>query len=158
MRKIINLLKTHASHSLIELEVTSSAGQEFDRQGVCPNFHLQKFIQGDLKDFKVLQRLTLDAKAFQISDKKKQLRRLIDLLPPSIVTVWINLQNESEGGDPVDMFLGLAERKEQELPELRSISIEGEFTLPQPLIDRLMEAGIKIRCFREDDSSVDDTD
>lgn len=81
---------------------------------------------GDLKAFTALRVLRLDDTAFQMSIRVLRLLREIKI------------------GDPTDLFVGLAEKKRELLPELKKIALEGDYILRKSIIDECKAVGIEV--------------
>ncbi|KAI4275102.1 MAG: hypothetical protein L6R38_005956 [Xanthoria sp. 2 TBL-2021] len=129
-RGIVALLRRYSCHSLRRLDLTTSETDDSNQAN--------PYI-GDLKDFKVLRILRLDDTSFQTSTG--QVMRLVDMLPVSIRVVRL-LREVS--GEAVDLFEGLAEGKQQGLPELKRVHLEGKYELPSGLVERCRKAAIEI--------------
>ncbi|KAL8993514.1 MAG: hypothetical protein Q9169_006284 [Polycauliona sp. 2 TL-2023] len=127
-RGIVDLLRRYASHSLRRLDLCADNSE----------WEIDPFL-GHLKDFQVLRILRLDDNSFQTTAGR--VMRLIDMLPASIRVV--RLLREASG-DAVDLFKGLAEGKQERLPELKRIFLEGVYYLPIDLVQKCKEVSIEI--------------
>ncbi|KAI4166772.1 MAG: hypothetical protein LQ348_007763 [Seirophora lacunosa] len=139
---IIELLKTHARHSLRRLEITADEYSEDEDffHDTGETVRNTRFV-GDLKAFTTLRVLILDDTAFQ-KQGRGAIVRLIDVLPPSIRVV--RLLREIKVGDPADLFAGLANGKKELLPELKRIGLMGDYTLHRRVVDECKAVGIEI--------------
>ncbi|KAL8905668.1 MAG: hypothetical protein Q9207_002482 [Kuettlingeria erythrocarpa] len=140
---IVKILKYHASHSLRRLELTANLGVTGTMDRVTGAFYEDYHHQfvGDLRAFTALRVLRLDDMAFQMT-REGAIARLIDVLPASIRVV--RLLREIKVGDPADLFVGLAEGKEEFLPELKRVFLEGDYILRQGVIDECKAVGIEV--------------
>ena len=138
---IVALLRKHASHSLVKLDLTADPDMSGDTIDGNTGDFTEDILAGNLNDFKKLRVLRLDDTAFQ-KPKQGEIVRLLDMLPASIRVV--RLLREIQKGDPADLFVGLAEGKKERLPKLKKISLEGYFDLSQAVVDELKDAGIEI--------------
>ncbi|KAL8772739.1 MAG: hypothetical protein Q9209_002084 [Squamulea sp. 1 TL-2023] len=129
-RGIVDLLRQYASHSLRKLDLTKDDPNHWNQ----PDTYI-----GDLKDFKILRVLRLDDTSFQRAPG--QVMRLVDMLPASIRVVRLLAQIESEA---VDLFKGLVEGKQEILPELKRVCLEGNYNLPFSLIEKCREVAVEI--------------
>ncbi|KAL8883743.1 MAG: hypothetical protein Q9215_008045 [Flavoplaca cf. flavocitrina] len=118
---IADHLRKYASHSLQHLDLTCDMSYNEEDQFV-----------GDLREFKLLQTLRLNAKAFceevdyWSSRPEVEYDRLADTLPTSIQAVTLVGWFADNG--PLDLAKLIEERNK--LPELRRINLEGKTIMP----------------------------
>ncbi|KAL8927723.1 MAG: hypothetical protein Q9208_002138 [Pyrenodesmia sp. 3 TL-2023] len=136
---IVALLKKHASHSLVRLDLTADSIDNYGME-MASGYVLKQFV-GDLRDFRKLRVLALDDTAFQ-KPKDRKLVRLVDVLPASIEMV--TLLSRIEEGNSAELFIGLAERKKDKVPQLKKLVLLGKISVQQGLFDELKGVGIEI--------------
>ena len=128
-------LRKYASHSLQHLDLTCDMNYTEEDQFV-----------GDLREFKLLRTLRLNAEAFAPkydnwrSRPEVEYHRLADTLPTSIQAV--TLVDWFANNDQLD-FAKLIEDKHK-LPELRRIDLEGTWDLKQYHLDLCKSVGIEL--------------
>ncbi|KAI4207644.1 MAG: hypothetical protein LQ346_000451 [Caloplaca aetnensis] len=139
-RSIVALLKKYASHSLEKLHLS---GGSTDTHGIhmITRRRVQEQFIGDLKEFQQLRVLILFDTVFR-KPNNGEMVRLVDVLPTSIRAV--TLINEVQKSDSASLFLGLAEEKEDKLPQLKKLTLYGDFSIQQDLIDELKGVGVEI--------------
>ncbi|KAL8881126.1 MAG: hypothetical protein Q9192_007869 [Flavoplaca navasiana] len=132
---IADHLRKYASHSLQHLDLTCDMGYNEEDQFV-----------GDLREFKLLRTLRLNAQAFcpevdnWRSRPEVEYDRLADTLPKSIQAVA--LVGWSADNGPLDLAKLIEER--HELPELTRIDLEGTWDLTQSHLDLCKSVGIEV--------------
>lgn len=139
----VAVLRKDASHSLRRLDLTAKLMVTTTMNhttGVSTEDYNHQFIE-DLKAFTTLRVLRLDDTAFQMTEEGA-IARLIDVLPTSTRVLW--LLREIKVGDPTDLFVGLAQRKSELLPELKGIFFEGFYVLRKSIIDECKAVGIEV--------------
>ncbi|KAI4270994.1 MAG: hypothetical protein LQ337_006327 [Flavoplaca oasis] len=128
-------LRKYASHSLQHLDLTCDLGYNEEDQFV-----------GDLKGFKLLRTLRLNAKAFcpkvdnWRSRPEVEYDRMADTLPTSIQAVTLVGGFANDG--PLDLAKLIEER--HKLPELTRIDLEGAWDLTQSHLDLCKSVGIEV--------------
>ncbi|KAL9628015.1 MAG: hypothetical protein Q9204_006173 [Flavoplaca sp. TL-2023a] len=128
-------LRKYASHSLQHLDLTCDMGYNEEDQFV-----------GDLRKFKLLRTLRLNAKAFcpEVDDWRSrpevEYDRLADTLPTSIQAV--TLVGWCADNGPLDLAKLIEER--HKLPELKRIDLEGTWDLTQSHLDLCKSAGVDV--------------
>lgn len=138
--KVVDLLKKHASHSLVRLDLTAGFTWTPVAWSMDGERYLDQFI-GDLKAFQKLRVLRIDDWVFQ-KGEAGEIVRLADVLPASIRIV--KLVERIEEGDLADLFRGLAEAKKSNLPELKKVILEGEYNIWKVMYDEITAAGVEI--------------
>ncbi|KAI4228909.1 MAG: hypothetical protein L6R40_008093 [Gallowayella cf. fulva] len=132
---IMALLRKYACHTLQHIDLTCDMGATRDEQYV-----------GDLKSFRVLRVLRLNAMAFCLNYRvpPKFLRSyvsLIDALPESIQVVsLVGWFTEKGLFDVLDRL----EEERYKLPELKRICLEGSFMIPEHHVRACKRVGIEI--------------
>ncbi|KAL8874915.1 MAG: hypothetical protein Q9198_006659 [Flavoplaca austrocitrina] len=130
---IADHLHKYASHSLQHLDLTCNIEYNEEDQFV-----------GDLREFKLLRTLRLNAEAFVPkydnwrSRPEVEYDRLADALPTSIQAV--TLVDWFADNDPLDLARLIEEK--HKLPELRIINLEGTWVLTQSHLDLYKSVGI----------------
>lgn len=138
---IVRTLAKYASHSLEKLDLTAEAAlwcvPEDD-----PQFQYQRHQRiPSLQAFDKLRVLRIDDILLQ--DPYGAVTRLVDMLPTSIRVV--RLVREMRHHYPEKIFADLATEKEQRLPSLRKIVMEGYMPLPEGFVHELKTVGVEVR-------------
>ncbi|KAL8644637.1 MAG: hypothetical protein Q9210_007151, partial [Variospora velana] len=144
---IIELLRTHSSHCLVRLDITTDMDTEdgdMDDIDDMTGEILRTRFASDMRMFTALRVLRLDDTAFQ-KPRGGAIVRLVDVLPASIRV--LKLVREITVGDPADLFVGLAEGKKVLLPELKKIGLQGDYVLRRNVVDECKAVGIGIEGF-----------
>lgn len=138
---IVQALAKHASHSLERLELTAEPRLWHESKDYDP-LHRRQCIPS-LGDFARLRVLRFDDKLLQAPRRGGQVTRLVDVLPASIRIVRLIRETKQDWLERI--FAGLAEEKEEKLPVLKKIVVEGTSFVYRSLVDKLEAVGVEMK-------------